>query len=92
MRAAKTYRADQIDAGKLRILGFETGYIHNGQILSIILIAEQREVSFDQAEAQDALSRSVPESPLEQATELLALVLAMGTLTILIPLFTGWSA
>lgn len=92
MRTPVTYRADEIDAGKLRTLGFEAGIVHNNQILTIILISSQREIGMDQAEAQDVLQRSRRETLAERSTELLGITILFATVVVAIPLFNSWGA
>lgn len=90
MRSPVRYKSDEIHAGKLRTLGYEAGIIHGNQILPIILISSQREIGFDDAEAQDVLQRSRHETLAERTTELLGITVLFATLVVAIPLFNGW--
>jgi len=92
MAQSRTFLTDEIDTGKLRILGYEIGQTYAGEICTLVEIDQHREVLAFSIEAQDALTRALPASPIEQAKELLAIAAFAATVVAAIPLFNGWAA
>ena len=90
MAPSQTFLTDEIDPAKLRILGFEIGQICLGRVLTIILIAQQREIISCDREAQDVLARCRHETLAERAQDLLGLTLILATAILGITLATSW--